>query len=235
MDNEYSRMVQTIQQATRDALVADHHPEAKLRELVEPLWDGYIKAKRINLHFQPRNERTLANGRADTVYNRLIVEYKKPGAIKPDNAKNRQLIAQVKGYIEDLAKEERWKEERLLGVAFDGQYFLYIRKVGRWIEDEPLLVDADSVERFLLTLEKLTGKAALVPENLIRDFAVGSESLNYIASNTIRAFYFALVGNTNERVKAFFNQWALQFAEAHGTIENKKFDANTLFESYGFK
>ena len=142
------------------ASATGQRPEAKLRELVEPLWDEYIEAKRINLHFQPRNERSLANGRADTVYNRLIMEYKKPGVIKSDNAKNRQLIAQVRGYIDDLAKEERWKEERLLGVAFDGQYFLYIRKVGRWIEDEPLPVDANSVERFLLTLEKLTGNAA---------------------------------------------------------------------------
>jgi len=235
MNNEYSEIAQAIQHATTVASSTIHHPEAKLRELVESLWDGYIKAKRINLHFHPKNERRLANGRADTVYNQLIVEYKKPGSIKPNNAKNRQLIAQVKGYIEDLAKEERWKERRLLGVVFDGQYFLYIRKVGRWIEDEPLPVDGDSVERFLLTLEKLTSKTALIPENLIRDFAVGPDSLNYIASNAIRAFYFALAGNVNARVKAFFDQWALQFAEAHGTIENKRFDAETLFNSYGFK
>jgi len=32
----------------------------------------------------------------------------------------------------------------------------------------------------------------------------------------------------------FFEQWALQFAEVHGAVENKKFDAETLFKSYGF-
>lgn len=36
-------------------------------------------------------------------------------------------------------------------------------------------------------------------------------------------------------MKVFFEQWALQFAEVHGAIENKKFDAETLFKSYGFK
>lgn len=235
MNTEYLQIAQAIQEATRIASETPKHPEAKLRELVELLWDEYFKTKRINLPFQPRNERALANGRADTIYNRLIVEYKKPGTIKPDNAKNRQLIAQVKGYIEDLAKEERWKERRLLGVAFDGRYWLYVRKVGRWIEEEPITLDAASIERFLLTLEKLTGKTALIPENLIRDFAVGAEARNYIASNAIRAFYFALAGNVNDRVKAFFDQWALQFAEVHGAIENKKFDTETLFESYGFK
>lgn len=204
--NNYSQILQAIQEAAQIVAETPQHPEAKLRELVEPLWVEYVQAKHINLHFQPRNERALANGRADTVFNRLILEYKKPGAIKPDNAKNRQLITQVKGYIEDLAKEERWKQERLLGVAFDGKYFLFIRKVKRWIEEEPVVVNAESIERFLLTLEKLTGKAALVPENLIRDFAVGSGSLNYIASNAIKAFYFALTGSVNERVKVFFEQ-----------------------------
>ena len=115
----------------------------------------------------------MANGQADTVYNRLIIEYNIPGIIKSNNAKNRQIISQVKGYIEDLAKEEHWKEERLLGLIFDGEYFLYVRKMGRWIEEEPIAVNSKSVVKFLETLEKLTKKAALVPENLIRDFAVG--------------------------------------------------------------
>ena len=47
-----------------------------------------------------------AKGRPDTVFNRLILEYKKPGVIKENNEKNRQLITQVKGCIEDLSKEE---------------------------------------------------------------------------------------------------------------------------------
>jgi hypothetical protein len=234
MDTDYHQIARAIGEAARLASESPQHPEAKLRELVAPIWDEYLRAKQIHLHFQPRNERLLANGRADTTYNQLILEYKRPGAIKPTNVKNRQLIAQLKGYIEDLAKEERWEERRLLGVAFDGHYFLSVRKVGRWIEEEPLAVDDSSVKWFLLNLEKLTSKTALVSKNLVHDFAVGTESRNYIASNSIRAFYFALVGNTNERVKAFFEQWALQFAEAHGTIENKSFDTETLFQSYGF-
>jgi SAM-dependent methyltransferase len=231
----YSDILKKIKEAVPEAASTPNHPEAKLRERVAPIWDDYIRSKRINLNFSPRDERQLANGRADTVFNRLILEYKKPGLIKENNEKNRQLITQVKGYIEDLAKEERWKEERLLGVAFDGNYFLFIRKVGRWIEEEPIPVSVESVERFLLTLEKLTTKAALVPDNLIKDFAVGAGSLNYVASNTIKAFYFALTKNVDPKVTVFFEQWALQFAEVHGAIENKKFDAETLFKSYGFK
>jgi hypothetical protein len=235
LTTDIKEMLSEIHKAAKKAENIPNRQEAALRELVAPLWDGYIRSKRINLNFQPRDERQLANGRADTVFNQLILEYKKPGAIKENNEKNRKLIDQVKHYIEDLAKEERWKEERLLGVVFDGYYFLFVRKVGRWIEEEPLKVSVESIERFLLTLEKLTTKAALVPDNLIRDFAVGAGSLNYIASNTIKAFYFALTKNVDAKVKVFFEQWALQFAEVHGAIENKKFDAETLFKSYGFK
>jgi SAM-dependent methyltransferase len=235
MTTSYSDIHKRIKQAAAVAAATPDHPEARLRELVAPLWDEYIRSNGINLNFQPRDERQLANGRADTVFNRLILEYKKPGAIKPQNEKNRLLIAQVKGYIDDLAKEERWKEERLLGVVLDGNHFLFISKVRRWIEEDPTPVSVESVERFLLTLRKLTEKAALVPLNLIKDFAVGAGSLNYIASNAIKAFYFGLTKNVDPKVKVFFEQWALQFAEVHGAIENKKFDAETLFKSYGFK
>ena len=126
----FSDIVREINKGAAVAAKAPHHPEGKLRELVGPLWEQYIRERRIDLTFQPREERTLANGRADTVFNRLILEYKKPGTIKPENAKNRRLISQVQGYVEDLAREERWKEQRLLGVAFDGRYFLFIRAWG---------------------------------------------------------------------------------------------------------
>ena len=177
MTTSYADIVKNIKSAVPEAAATPNHAEAKLRELVAPLWEEYLRSNRINLNFQSRDERQFANGRADTVFNQLIVEYKKPGAIRGNNEKNRKLIDQVKHYIEDLAKEERWKEKRLLGVAFDGNYFLFVRKVGRWIEEEPIPVSVESVERFLLTLEKLTTKAALVPDNLIRDFAVGAGSL----------------------------------------------------------
>ena len=107
MPSDYSKIVQSIREAVKIASATPQRPEGKLRDLVAPIWDECLRTKRINLTFQPRDERILANGRADTVFNRLILEYKKPNVIKPSNAKNRQLITQVQVYIEDLAKEER--------------------------------------------------------------------------------------------------------------------------------
>lgn len=235
--NLYQEAVKKIQGAVKIAANTPNNAEGKLRELVAPIWDECLKANKIPINFPPRDERIFLYGRADTVYNRLILEYKKPYVIHGDNNKNRKLISQVQGYIKDLAKEERWKENRLLGIIFDGDHFLYIKKLKgeRWQIEEPVPVTAESIKFFILNLEKLTSKAALIPDNLIKDFALGGESTNFIASQTIKSFYFTIVANTNERVRVFYNQWSIQFSEVHGTFENKKFDAETLFKSYGFK
>ena len=182
-----SELVKQIQDAAKVAEKTPNEPEAKLRELISPIWEGFLREKRIGLSLQIRDEFILANGRADTVFNKLILEYKKPHTIKAQNSKNRQLISQVQGYILDLAKEERFNKERLLGVAFDGNYFLFMRYDRRWIEEEPVPVNENSLGLFLKNLEKLTSKAALIPENLIRDFAVGRESRNKVAVDCIKA------------------------------------------------
>lgn len=232
-----SEIVHQIKAAANIASKTSGDSEAKLHELVSPIWVRFLKEKRIGLNFQIRDELTLANGRPDTVFNKLILEYKKPNTIKPDNNKNRKLISQVQGYILDLAKKERFSKERLLGVAFDGNYFLFMRYAKRWISQEPIPVNESSLEFFLKNLEKLTSKAALIPENLIRDFAVGRESRNEVAVDCIKAFYHELNQHGNEtdtKEHAFFEQWKIQFAEVHGSLEEKKIDKLTLFTSYGF-
>lgn len=232
-----AELVKQIQDAAKIAELTPNESEAKLRELVSPIWEKFLKEKRIGLNLQIRDEVTLANGRADTVFNKLILEYKKPNSIKAQNAKNRQLISQVQGYILDLARKERFSKERLLGVAFDGNYFLFMRYAKRWIEEEPVPVNESSLELFLKNLEKLTSKAALIPENLIRDFAVGRESRNKVAVDCIKAFCNEINehgGKGDSKVHVFFEQWTTQFAEVHGSLEQKKIDTKTLFTSYGF-
>lgn len=226
-----------IKNAAKIAFQTPNEPEKKLRELVSPIWIKFLKEKRIGLNLIIRDELTLANGRADTVFNKLILEYKKPHSINPDNNKNRKLISQVQGYILDLGKKERFSKERLLGVVFDGNYFLFMRYAKGWRTDEPMPVNEKSLQLFLLNLEKLTAKKALIPENLIIDFAVGRESRNKVAVDCIKAFYNEInqhcaEGETKEHV--FFEQWRVQFAEVHGSLEQKKIDTKTLFTSYGF-
>jgi SAM-dependent methyltransferase len=233
LDMMYAQIASSIQKAALIAGKTPHNPEAKLRELVSPLWEEFLKKQQLTLAFEPRDEYVLANGTPDTVYNRLVLEYKKPGIIKADNDKNRVVIAKVQGYIDDLAKKEGWETKRLLGVAFDGEMFLFVRKARRWIAQTPVPVTVESVEYFLTNLAKLTGGLPLLPEYLIRDFAVGVGTEN-AATYAIKAFYTSIKNTRHPKVRAFFDQWALQFAEVHGSLETKKFDTDAHLKLYGF-
>ena len=67
-----------------------------------------------------REEYTLATaGRADAVYNRLIIEYEAPGSMRsnPNHRRAAHAIQQTKDYIDGVVEQENQDRERLLGVA----------------------------------------------------------------------------------------------------------------------
>lgn len=161
----------------------------------------------------PRDEYTVARGRVDSVYNRLIVEYKRPGVLREsnDSAANRKVIEQVQGYILDVGKREKREAHRLAGVATDGFYYVFVRRVGEgWAVDDPTAVTEASTERFLRLLYSLSTGVALIPENLVQDF--GPE--NYQAGQAVRALYVALHSSKNLLVKKLYEQWQIFFSEA---------------------
>lgn len=168
---------------------------------------------RAGLTIVPRDEFSVARGRVDSVYNRLVLEYKRPGVIRPSNEgrSNQEVVQQVKGYILDVAKRERWEAQRLAGVATDGLYFIFVRRVGEgWSVEDPARVNPASSERFLRLLFSLSAGAALVPENLVEDF--GPKTLR--AQRAVRALYTALHASKHPLVLKLFEQWRLFFSEA---------------------
>lgn len=160
-----------------------------------------------------REEYQVACGRVDSVYNRLVIEYERPGALTDRNTSqgNKHAIQQVKDYILGVAKRERREAHRLAGVAMDGRRFIFVRRVGEgWLEEDPADTSAASVERFLRLLFALARGAALVPENLITDF--GPKTLR--AQRAARALYSALHRSKHPVVEKLFQQWRLFFSEA---------------------
>lgn len=161
----------------------------------------------------PRDEYSVARGRVDSVYNRLVLEYKRPGLLRPTNRAraNQEAIQQVKDYILDVAKRERREAHRLAGVVTDGFRFIFVRRVGEgWVEDDPVPVSPGATERFLRLLFSLATGAALIPENLIEDF--GPRTLR--AQRAVRALYAALHTSRHPLVEKLFEQWRLFFSEA---------------------
>ncbi|MCS6906917.1 MAG: hypothetical protein RML93_03425, partial [Anaerolineales bacterium] len=187
--------------------------EADFRRAIEPLLDQFCAE--VGLAPLAHAEYTLATGRADAVFNRLVIEYERPGVLKktPDAA-TRHAVQQVKDYITGLAKKERHAIERLAGVAFDGYFLIFIRYInGRWTEEAPVEVNQHSLERFLTWLAGLASGIALTSENLNRDFAV--EQLR--TQNILRGLFQALgpaLAQPEGIVPKLFEQWRLFFSEA---------------------
>jgi SAM-dependent methyltransferase len=167
----------------------------------------------VNLLFY--EQYTLIDGRADAVYNRLVIEYEKPGVLR-DNLNHKQTahaVEQVKTYIEGLAKAERHDRDRLLGVAFDGHYFIFVRyHQGRWNVEPPLAVNEASCERFLRALFSLASGRALIPQNLVEDFG----NQNALSQQVTAALYRALAQHPDGLTARLFEQWRLFFGETAG-------------------
>ncbi len=160
-----------------------------------------------------RDEFAVARGRVDSLYNRLILEYKRPGVLQGANSAspNQAVIRQVKDYILDVGKRERREAHRLAGVATDGFQFIFVRQVGEgWSVDDPVPVNPSSTEHFLRLLFSLCTGAALVPENLVEDF--GPRTLR--AQRAVRALYAAVHASKHPLVVKLFEQWRLFFSEA---------------------
>ena len=145
--------------------------EADLVAQVEKLVDRFADSFDLQLHLQ--RERTLVNGRADAVYNRLVIEYEPPRSLNKSNShrNNQHAIQQVKDYMGGLERLDRHKKERLAGVVLDGGFYIFVRyRDDRWYIDDPLPVTTHSTETFLRYLLSLSTEKALTPENLVRDF-----------------------------------------------------------------
>jgi methylase of polypeptide subunit release factors len=195
------------------AAAAQSRNEAEFERQINNEIERLSKWLGVNLLFY--EQYTLIDGRADAVYNRLVIEYEKPGVLR-DNLNHKQTahaVEQVKAYIEGLAKAERHDRDRLLGVAFDGHYFIFVRyHQGRWNVEPPLAVNEASCERFLRALFSLASGRALIPQNLVEDFG----NQNVLSQQVTAALYRALARHPDGLTARLFEQWRLFFGETAG-------------------
>lgn len=209
---------------------ASSHNEAEFRTKIAQLIDGL--ADKLKLPIYLREEYTLLEGRADAVYNRLVLEYKAPGVLRESNSykSNKDKIEKVKDYIGGLVRRERHKPERLAGVLLDGNYFIFIRtKEGAWHIDSPLKVDDYSTEYFLKLLTSLSKELALIPENLVRDFGENTR----VSRKAVSSLYKALTEGQNPKVKKLFEQWSLQFGEICDYERASKLKVDSFARRFG--
>ena len=220
--SDFARQIQTA--------AAEAHNEAEFRTKVARFVEEF--ADKVRLPIYLREEYTLIDGRADAVYNRLVIEYEPPGSLRQSNSygANQHAIEQVKRYIKGLVRRERHKPERLAGVVLDGHYFIFVRsKEGVWQEDRPVSVESSSVERFLKLLASLSTELALIPDNLIRHFGENTP----VSRRAVSALYKALAETQNPKVKKLFEQWSLQFGEVCDYERASKLKVDSFARGFG--
>ncbi len=150
------------------------------------------------------------------MFNRLIIEYERPGVLSPNLAERatHHAVEQVKRYMEGIAKKERHRVERLAGIAFDGHYVVFVRfSNGSWAVEPPVAVNEQTLARLLRWLAGLASGIALTAENLNSDFAL--EQLR--TQNILRSLYHALntaLEQPDGLVAKLFEQWQLFFSQA---------------------
>jgi SAM-dependent methyltransferase len=205
MDTNPNKLAQIFKSAATPGIL-----EKPFREKVEAY---LIKlAEELGLEMAPHKEVTLGtSGRADTIYNRFIVEWERPGSLKRSNhaTTNTHTIAQVKDYGDSLFWRTREKPGRLVGCCTDGNYFIFVTKPERlWIASDPVLVDVQSCQKFLDYFQSLQSGIALLPDYLSEDFS----SENVRTQRAVRALYKALLDHAEApSLDAIFNQWAQFF------------------------
>jgi hypothetical protein len=199
---------------TCQALAPQKLSEAEFRRPIDNLLEEF--AQKAGLGPLLRVERTLTGrGRADAVLNRLVIEYEQPGKLSPNltDTATAHAVDQVKRYLAGLAKEDRHQLTRLAGIAFDGQYIVFVRYyAGKFQIERPVEANLPALQRLLQWLSGTGPGIALTAHNLHRDFAMEELRTQKILYALYKGLQNALPHHP--MVQNLFQQWRLFFSQS---------------------
>ncbi len=189
-------------------------------------------------HIQGRQEFTVARGRIDSLYSRVLIEYKNPADASAklgprlDSPGSKKVVDQIKSRFGGLRDEHSHPLGSLLGVGTDGKYFIFVRfRDAKWDVQEPVEVAKHSAERFLWALYNLGQKGKpFSPDYLAADFGAMDGS---VAVQGVRALYDAIASTTHPKAETFFKQWKILYGEVCGyDVDNPSDKIKKLAQFY---
>jgi SAM-dependent methyltransferase len=194
-------------------LLPRHPNEAEFRQPIDQLLGEFCGKAKLNP--LAHAEYTLATGRADAVFNRLVIEYERPGTLsdKLSHRATAHALDQVKRYLTGLARRQRHELTRMAGIVFDGHYIIFVRyRMGDFAIEGPVSVNRELLERLLQWLAGTASGIALTAENLNRDFSI--EQLR--TQNILRALMQGLKDalGRDQMVNNLFKQWRTFFSQS---------------------
>lgn len=209
LDNIYERVLLATQK--------NKGKEENFRIEIAIIINDIFRDLGIDSSIDSEQEYSVANGRIDSLYGNIIIEYKAPGKISENNNSptNRESIKQVKRQILGLADKDSIPREKILGVIFNGNYFIYVRyRNDLWYISQVIKVDKESLGVFFKRLLSLSiAKKALIIENLLKDFSSNS----ILTKRMVKTLYTKCINNTAyNKSRLLFEQWRLLFREVCG-------------------
>src|SRR5438477_13026072 len=137
------KAVEFADQVKRAAAHADKEEEIRIaveRQL------GFIE-KEAGVELEGKHEFTVARGRVDSVYSRVLIEYKNPSDAgarigpKADSTGSKKVVGQIKTRFHGMRDEHGHPLNSLFGVGLDGNYFIFVRyRDNNWQVLEPVEV-----------------------------------------------------------------------------------------------
>ncbi|WP_374576435.1 N-6 DNA methylase [Phenylobacterium sp.] len=191
-----------------------------------------------DIKLEARHEFTVASGRVDSVYDRVIVEYKNPASASDrigktlEDGGTSKLLAQIKSRFADLNAEHGQPIDSLFGVGLDGNRILFVRyRDGAWITEAPVPLTPASATRLLWALFNLgSGGRPFSAAYLARDFGGSSPA----AGGMVRALYAAIKGSADPKAQTLFAEWRSLFGIVCGyEALSSNAEVNRLATLYG--
>lgn len=196
--------------------------------------------REAGVKLEGKHEVTVASGRTDSVYDRVIIEYKNPASAgdrigpRADSPGTKKVVEQIKKRFYDMRSQLGHKLNSLFGVGTDGRHFVFVRyRDDKWQVQDPVEVNRYSAERFPWALYNLGQKGKpFTAEYLAGDF--GSEAK--LAQDGIRAPYEAIRDTDHPKAQTFFSQWKILFGEVCGyDVDSPSDKIKKLAQYYGIK
>lgn len=220
----FARDGERLAAALRAAAAEFPGDEANFRRAAERALEDIASEHGVEL--QKRYELILeTGGRADAVFNRLIVEWEPPGSMTAHSTSraNKHAVGQLQGYVDGLAARERRELDRLLGVACDGRFMIFARyRAGHWIVDEPVPVDGLSAEQLLESLVAAQAGRALIADNLLKDFGSGTNLTRQLSRDLLELLNERIGHEPDGLAARLFTQWRELFAVATGVVGERE-------------
>ena len=115
-------------QMRQAAAMADNEMEVRI-EAEKQL--AFIQ-KEAGIKLEGKHEFTVASGRVDSVYSRVIIEYKNPKSPgdkigpKADSPGSKKVVEQIKKRFYDMRTQHGQPLNSLFGVGLDGNHFVFV-------------------------------------------------------------------------------------------------------------